>query len=118
MRPTVLSLTALLLAGCSGADLLPPGLDRDVLPCAEPAPLTNQPQPGLEDSFLIVYREGVDPVAVTAALEAKYGFEATYVYQYVWPGFAARLPRATLNGLRCEPEVSRVSHDAWVGPAG
>lgn len=61
-------------------------------------------------AFIVSYQSGVDPIATTAELEAKYGFSARHVYT-VLPGFAAQLSNTALAGVRCEPVVASMSYD-------
>jgi len=60
--------------------------------------------------FIVTYRNGVDPVATTAALETKYAFTAEHVYTAL-AGFAARLSITALAGVRCESVVASISYD-------
>lgn len=66
--------------------------------------------------FIIEYKSGVDPVANTAALSAKYSFTPTFVYTAL-PGFAAQLSAQAVNGISCEPVVAVIEHDALGGVA-
>lgn len=63
--------------------------------------------------FIVSYHNGVDPVATTARLATKYAFTAKHVYA-VLPGFAAELSDRAVVGIRCEPEVAAIEHDAPV----
>ena len=91
------------------------GCERSTAPlktCVEVKGDFNPAAPG----FIVSYQTGVDPVATTARLEAKYAFSASYVYTAL-PGFAAQLSNAGLSGVRCEPAVASVSHDVIGGIA-
>lgn len=61
--------------------------------------------------FLIEYQAGTDPVVTTEMLSAKYSFSPTFLYTAP-PGFAAELSTAAVKGLRCEPPVKVIEHDA------
>lgn len=62
-------------------------------------------------AFIIEYKMGTDPIATTAMLSAKYSFAANQLYTAP-PGFAAELSTAAVNGIRCEPSVKLIEHDA------
>jgi hypothetical protein len=59
---------------------------------------------------LIEYQKGVDPVATTAELEAKYDFHASHVYTAL-AGFSAQLSASALAGVSCESSVALIEHD-------
>lgn len=63
-------------------------------------------------SVLVRYQTGVDPVATTKSLEAKYDFSARHVYTAALSGFAAQLSDAALAGVRCESTVAEIERDA------
>lgn len=67
--------------------------------------------------FIVAYEAGVPVQTTTDALAAKYGFTPKYVWDTGVPGFVAPLTDAAVEGLRCEPAVRRIEHDA-VGGAG
>jgi len=67
--------------------------------------------------YIVAYKAGVPVQATTDGLAAKYGFTPTYVWDTAVSGFAAPLTDAAVEGLRCEPVVKRIEHDA-VGGAG
>jgi hypothetical protein len=100
MSVFVLGLSSLILTGCQ----------RSTAPlngCVEVKGTFNPAAPG----FLVAYQSGVNPVTTTAQLETKYNFSANYIYTAP-PGFAAQLSTAALSGIRCEPTVSLIEHDA------
>lgn len=86
------------------------------LACAAPAPLDGNPDwsDPLFIGFIVTYHDGIDPHVETARLSARYGFTPRFVYRYALLGFAARLTSETLNAIRCEPSVRRVSVDYWI----
>jgi hypothetical protein len=61
----------------------------------------------------VTFRTGTEPFATTARLETEFGFKARYIYDAVGPGFAAELSLQTVAALRCVPEVSAVSENAY-----
>jgi hypothetical protein len=85
------------------------------LACAAPALLDGTPD--WSDprfiGFIVTYHDGIDPHVETARLSARYGFTPRFIYRYALLGFAARLTPETLNAIRCEPSVRRVSVDYW-----
>ncbi len=108
----VLASSLVLALGCQ----IPTGLA--VQPsCLLPAPLLGQPNvaaPG----YIVVSRPGVDPVAETARLAARYGFSPSHVYDAALLGFSADLTPTSVAGVRCEPSVSFVEHNGVVTTAG
>jgi peptidase inhibitor I9 len=87
------------------------------LSCLQPAPLLGQANP-MAPGYIVVYHSGVDPVAQTSRLAARYGFTPTHVYTAALLGFSASLTPASVAGLRCEPSVSYMEHDGVVTIAG
>ncbi len=81
--------------------------------CVLPAPLLGQADSAVP-GYIVVFRAGVDPVAETARLGARYGFTPTHVYTAALLGFSADLTSTSVAGVRCEPSVSYVEHDAVV----
>jgi hypothetical protein len=63
---------------------------------------------------IVVYGEGVDVIAETNRLAIKYAFTPAYVYTAALHGFAAALTSEAVAGVRCEPSVAYVEHDAVV----
>ncbi len=61
--------------------------------------------------YLIGYVKGVDPVAKTAELAAKFMFTPTYVYTAPG-GFGAQLSDRALVGVSCDASVALIEHDA------
>jgi len=104
------ALLALAAPACAW-ELTSPESDRAA--CANPAPLHGQKSsaPG----FIVVYREGTRAAPVTDRLAKKYGFTPRFVYEHALQGFSAELSETALAGVRCEPEVKYVEHDAPVG---
>jgi hypothetical protein len=80
---------------------------------AEPAPLHGSPNPAAR-GFVVVYRDGTDPDAVTDALAAAHGFAPTHVYRHALLGFSAELSDDALGAVRRHPAVKYVEHDAPV----
>lgn len=62
-------------------------------------------------AFIIEYKSGVDPVATTAQLSAKYSFTPIHVYTAL-PGFAANLSPQAVKGVSCELSVKVIEHDS------
>jgi hypothetical protein len=79
---------------------------RDFFGCVRVSGTFDPAAPG----FIVEYRNGVDAVATTKQLEAKYFFSAKFVYTTL-PGFAAQLNTSALAGVRCESTVAAISHD-------
>jgi hypothetical protein len=75
--------------------------------CVEVTGTFNPAAPG----FLVAYKSGIDPVAVTSQLETKYQFQARYVWTSP-AGFGALLTNDVLSAVRCESAVAAIEHDA------
>jgi hypothetical protein len=67
-------------------------------------------------AFIVVYKDGIDPVATTAKFARRYSFRPRYVYKDALLGFAADLSSSALAGIRCEPEVRFIDPDRQVRP--
>jgi hypothetical protein len=92
------------LCGCG---LNPLGLFAE---CLNPAPLVGQPD-GAAPGYVVVFRDGTNPIQVTAQLEQKYGFKAKYVWQNVLLGFSAEFTTETREKIRCESSVKYMEFD-------
>jgi subtilisin family serine protease len=88
----VLALAAVLAAGAAGSS--PAG----------PAP----------QSYIVVYKSGVDTDAKTAALEHAQGFQSRFRYHSALRGFAATLNDQQLARVESDPDVDFVSPDGEV----
>ncbi|HEX2079982.1 MAG TPA: protease inhibitor I9 family protein [Longimicrobium sp.] len=120
MRITAPAALLLALAACSGSITGgAPELDRGIAAqCVRPAPLHGTPDPRTAGSYIVVFHDGTPSAAVTARLAGKYGFEPKHVYEHALRGFAATLSDDVVAGIRCEPEVRFVEHDAVVTIGG
>ena len=111
--PAALLLAA--LAACSGSILDGgPEIDRNAARtlCAQPAALHGTPDPRAPGQYLVVYEDGTPVPATTARLAQKYGFEPRFVWEHALLGFAATLTDQAVAGIRCEPEVKYLEHEA------
>ena len=81
--------------------------------CVQPAPFLGREDPAAP-GVIVVYREGVDVVIETNRLASKYAFTPAYVYTAALHGFAATLTPEAVAGVRCEPSVASVEHNAVV----
>lgn len=61
--------------------------------------------------YIIEYKNGVDPVAKTAELAAKFMFTPTHVYTALG-GFSAQLNERAVVGVSCDASVAAIEHDA------
>ncbi|HEV2147768.1 MAG TPA: hypothetical protein VGR37_10230 [Longimicrobiaceae bacterium] len=61
--------------------------------------------------YIVRYRDGTDAAAETRRLAERHRFRPRFVYTGI-SGFAADLSAHALAGVRCEPSVRSVSHDA------
>ena len=103
LRFALLSSTLLLAAACQNSS-------GPQLSCLQPAPLLGQAN-SMAPGYIVVYHPGVDPVAETSRLAARYGFTPTRLYTAALLGFSASLTPTSVGGLRCEPSVSYMEHD-------
>lgn len=92
-------------AGCRGVSA--PEAQR----CAQPAPVLGTYN-AAAPSYIVQYRDGIDPIAETTRLARTYGFTPTYVYSAALHGFAASLTPGIVASLQCEASVARIEHDA------
>ena len=120
-----MTLTTLVFLACgSGSSPTDPGTDEPADPsrvvepaCDDPAPLEGSYDPDAP-GYIVVFEPSVaaaDARATAEALAAEYGFTVDRVYESALVGFFT--PDATpemVAGLRCEPQVRRVEHNAPV----
>ena len=85
----------------------------DHLDCAHPAPLLGH-YDAAAPGFIVEYRNGIDAVAETKILAAKYHFTPTSVWTSALEGFAAEMSTQAVAGVRCEATVLEVEHNALV----
>lgn len=78
-----------------------------------PAPLHGRAD-AAAGGYIVVFRDGTDPDAVTDALAAAHGFVPAHVFRHALPGFAAELSADALDAVRRHPAVKYVEHDAPV----
>ena len=99
--------------GCSNSQSHPvtgSGNDNLGLECNDPAPLEGGPEPAELSDYFVCFHERVDVPAEAARLAEKYGFVPKYVYTSI-PCMAVRdLPGETVESLRCESTVARISY--------
>ncbi len=79
--------------------------------CPRPVPVTYYARGGVANEFIVTFGEmnGANADAVTDSLSRRYGFTATHRYEGAFSGFSATLPLATLEAIRCERGVTRIS---------
>lgn len=113
MRTTLLAvpLALAMLAACDtplapeARALLNPG-------CLSPAPVLREPDPGLENQYIVVYHAGTNSHETTARLARTYGFTPRHVYETALKGFFAEMSPLAVAGVRCEPEVKYLEGNA------
>jgi Peptidase inhibitor I9 len=64
--------------------------------------------------WIVVFRAGTDPDAVTDALAAEHGFRPRHVFRHALLGFAAELPDDAVAAIRRHPAVDYVEQDGPV----
>ena len=79
--------------------------------CARPVPVTYYARGGVPDRFIVTFggMNGAPADAVIDTLARRHGFTPTHRYEGAFSGFSARLALATLEAIRCEPAVTRIS---------
>ncbi|HEX7150994.1 MAG TPA: hypothetical protein VF618_05860 [Thermoanaerobaculia bacterium] len=94
-----------------------PTRDFEVAPsCAAPATIVYYDGAFVAPGWIVQFRDGTDAVAMTAMLEAKYGFRAIHVYDSALLGFSAVLTPEQLAAIRCEAAVTRIDQNAMAFP--
>ena len=80
-------------------------------PCAKPVTVTYYARGGVPDEFIVTFggRNGANADALTDSLARRHGFTPTHRYDGAFSGFSAKLPLGTLEAIRCEPAVTRIS---------
>jgi subtilisin family serine protease len=113
---TVTAVVGLASAGAAGADQAgsPAGQHphRD-----DRAPVVGTDAPGaIRDRYVVVFEKGVSTAAERSARGGAEALGATvhHEYRHALRGFAATLPKAALDGLRADPNVSYIEADATV----
>jgi hypothetical protein len=100
--------SALTLAACGGA-AVDEVLESEALGQTQAPLLQASPGLGLEDSYIVVLKEGAAPQALAAAA----GVSPRFTYSII-NGFAATLNAHQLEALRHHPQVAYVEQDARV----
>ena len=79
--------------------------------CARPVPVTYYARGGVADEFIVTFgsMNGANADALIDSLARRHGFTATHRYDGAFSGFSAKLPLTTLEAIRCEPAVTRIS---------
>jgi hypothetical protein len=79
--------------------------------CAKPVTVTYYARGGVPDEFIVTFggKNGANADALTDSLARRHGFTPTHRYDGAFSGFSAKLPLGTLEAIRCEPAVTRIS---------
>lgn len=64
-----------------------------------------------QDSYVVVFHEGVEPYSAAADLAREHGLSVAFVYSHALSGMAATVPEGRLNGLANDPRVAYVEAD-------
>ena len=105
LRQTLLAGLAAALMACSDQNTNPVALEDVGAPTA--AVSANADGQAIDDSYIVVLKEGADPRTVAAAA----GVSPWYVYDAVVNGFAGTLSAGQLNALQRNPNVEYVEKD-------
>jgi subtilisin family serine protease len=63
------------------------------------------------DSYIVVFKDGVEPISAARGLAKAYGLQAGFVYQHALRGMSAIVPAGRLNALQHDPRVAYVEAD-------
>jgi hypothetical protein len=108
-RQTVLGASiGLLASGCADPSV---ASSRRLEPQNKCLSVRENPDPVKQRGFIVMYKEGIDPVATTTSYAKKYSFTPRIVYTRAIRGFAADFTPKVLAGIRCEPEVLLIEPD-------
>lgn len=77
-----------------------------------------QPTPGLPDGYVVVLRDGTDPLAVAREHANAHALNVAFVYEHALKGYSARIPAARLSKLKSDPRVLFISPDRPVKATG
>ena len=79
--------------------------------CARPVPVSYYARGGVADEFIVTFGalNGANADPLIDSLARRHGFTATHRYDGAFSGFSAKLPLTTLEAIRCEPAVTRIS---------
>lgn len=102
-----------LLVRLAAVLLLATGLSSGRLAAAAASPAI--PPSG---NYIVVYRDGVEAEAQTAALERALGFQSRFRYEAAIKGFAAGLAPEQVTRLQADPAVAFISPDRAVSITG
>jgi subtilisin len=62
-------------------------------------------------SYIIVFKDTVEPTAAAQGLAKAYGLQTGFIYQHALKGMSAVVPEGRLNALQHDPRVSYVVED-------
>ncbi len=77
-----------------------------------------QPTPDLPDGYVVVLRDGTDPLAVAREHANAHALSVAFVYEHALKGYSARIPAARLSKLKSDPRVLFISPDRPVKATG
>ena len=108
-RRSALVLASLsVLSACSDS-ISDPLADHQAVAPGQMAPLRAAAANGVEDSYIVVLKEGADPRAVAAIAKV----EPTFVYEAALNGFAATLNKGQLTALQHNKNVEYIEQDQF-----
>jgi hypothetical protein len=110
-RSALIGLLLLPLYGCARSPVLTEPETALRPACSSPAPLEGFLDPRAPGYFVILHSD-FELDSTVKFLSAKYSFVPVTVYRHVLHGFFAELSVETVAGLRCEPSVTIVAHNA------
>lgn len=88
---------------------------RLVIPNDAVLPVLEEQQASIEDWYIVTLRDDAgDPGAVAQEFAQAYGIVLSHVYREVFPGFAAKIPAASLSALQSDSRVVSIQPDEVV----
>src|SRR5512143_51017 len=66
-------------------------------------------------SYIIVFKDTVNPAAEAPGLANAYGLQPGFIYQHALKGMSALVPEGRLEALKHDPRVAYVSEDIVQG---
>lgn len=81
-------------------------------------PVAAQPNAGAPDKYIVVLRDGNDPLTVAQQHANIHALSVGFVYKNALKGYAARIPEGRLSALARDPRVLFISEDCPVKATG
>lgn len=89
-----------------------------VLAMSNLAAVSAQPTPKGPDGYVVVLRDGSDPLAVAREHANAHALSVAFVYEHALKGYSARIPASRLEKIASDPRVLFISPDHPVKATG